>query len=364
MGTAVSSSRLRPSLRHKQLSASLAFAAILISACGRSGGLPEGSAPEATVQPELIGVAYGRLVDVYGLEVTANGEASMALYRRDVPIGSDIRDQREADSYITDAEIIYDFLAVDPDTLQPRLFIPRDMTGEQFAAAFAALDEELRNIAPMVFGEGTAALPFSVVPRNACLRLSFSGPLGIDDSFFVERGPDGAVTGLRNTVAVQLLRIVDDPEGPNGFVPMPVRVIVDGEPALFGADAMTEAERKSKTFDGAARRGGLPWRASGGSLVVSRARCDALASMPRMRIADLTGTVGPLLLRVPPAEAGALAGRRGSLAARGARFCGRRGRVSSCGWRPMRPVLTAASGERTAEPTDRAKVLQQLGSRM
>jgi hypothetical protein len=225
------------------LSASLFFAALLISACGRSGGLPEGAAPEATVQPELIGVAYGRLVDVYGLEVTANGEASMALYRRDVPIGSDIRDQREADSYITDAEIIYDFLAVDPDTLQPRLFIPRDVTGEQFAAAFDALDEELRNIAPMVFGEGTAGLPFSVVPRNACLRLSFSGPLGIDNSFFVERGPDGAVTGLRNTVAVQLLRIVGDPEGPNGFVPMPVRVIVDGEhlvldPVLLGTEGV------------------------------------------------------------------------------------------------------------------------------
>jgi len=199
--------------------------------------------PEATVQPELIGLEYGRLVDVYGLSVAPDGPSDIVLFRRDVVVGGNIRDQREANSAITDQEILYDFIAADPDTLQPRLLIPRDIEGAQFAAAFDALDDELRSVAPMVFGEGRPGLPYSVVPRNACLRLRFSAPLGIDDSFFVERGDDGAVTGLVNTQAVQLLRIVDDPNGPNGFVPMPVRIIVGDDfllldPVLLGTEGL------------------------------------------------------------------------------------------------------------------------------
>ena len=77
-------------------------------------------------------------------------------------------------------------------------------------ADFEALDDELRSVAPMRFGEAAPGVPFTVVPRNAGIRLTFSAPLGVDDGFFVEReggDPEGAVTALRNTEAVQLLRI-------------------------------------------------------------------------------------------------------------------------------------------------------------
>jgi len=201
-----------------------------------------GSAPGATVQPELTEVAYGRLVDVYGLRV-ADGEATVDLFQRDVLIGGNIQDERPTGSNLSDAEITYDFISADPDTLQPKLFIPRDIDGVEFGAAFDALDDELRTVAPMLFGEGGPGVPYSVVPRNAGIRLSFSADLGIDDSFFVERDADGMVIGLRNTGAVQLLRIVDDPTQPNGFVPMPVRIIVGSDhllldPVLLGSEGL------------------------------------------------------------------------------------------------------------------------------
>ncbi|HEB51904.1 MAG TPA: hypothetical protein ENI87_01485, partial [bacterium] len=218
--------------------------ALAFTACSGSGGTIGSSTTGETVQPELVRVEYGRLVDVYGLKVLPDGTAIPDLYRRDVVIGGDIQDQRPTGSNLSDSEILYDFLAADPDTLQPRLFIPRDMAGDEFRTAFEALDDELREVTPMLFGTGGPGVPYSVVPRNAAIRLSFSAPLGIDDSFFVERDETtGAVTALRNTEAVQLLRIVDDPNGPGGFVPMPVRLVVGErtltlDPVLLGTEGL------------------------------------------------------------------------------------------------------------------------------
>jgi len=209
---------------------------------GGGGALTGNSTVGATVQPELSGIEYGRLADIYGLQVTPEGTA-IALFQKDVVIGGNIQDQRPTESNLTDPEILYDFIAADPDTLQPRLFIPRDVTSDEFADAFEALDDELRSVSPMLFGDGGAGVPYSVVPRNAAIRLSFSAPLGIDDTFFVERAANGQVTALRNTEAVQLLRIVDDPTQPNGFVPMPVRIVVGDsqlvlDPVLLGTEGL------------------------------------------------------------------------------------------------------------------------------
>lgn len=212
-----------------------------LAACGGGGGGSTGGAG-TTTQAQLQRVEFGRLVDVYGLEVTPQG-AIPSLYRKDVVIGGNIQDQRPANSNLRDDEITYDFLGTNPDSLQPRLFIPRDANSPEFAAAFAALDDELREVAPMVFGQGGAGFPYSVVPRNGAIRLKFSAPLGVDDSFFVERDAQGLVTGLRNTEAVQLLSIEGDPTQPNGFRPLPVRVIVQDDvlvldPVLLGTEGL------------------------------------------------------------------------------------------------------------------------------
>jgi len=225
----------------RSLVAVLALAAM--AACGGGGG--GGSSPTGEAnsgQAELQRVEYGRLVDVYGLRITG-GDSVQELYQKDVLIGSDIEDQRGAGDALRDDEILYDFFGSDPDTLQPRLFIPRDVTSAAFKSAFDALDDRVREVSPMAFGGGGPGLPFSVVPRNAAIRLVFSAPLSVDDSFFVERDTAGFVTGVRNVEAVQLLKIVGDPAQPNAFVPLPSRVVVQGrgiviDPVLLGTEGL------------------------------------------------------------------------------------------------------------------------------
>ncbi|MCU0864770.1 MAG: hypothetical protein MUC36_13340 [Planctomycetes bacterium] len=211
---------------------------MLVAAACSGGGAGTGQpAPGSTTQPELLRVQYGRLVDVYGIRVTPQG-AIQDLFQRDVVIGANIEDQRPTNSTLRDDEVTYDFQGTDPDTLQPRLFIPRDMAGGDFKLAFDQLDDELREVTPMLFGQGGAGTPFSVVPRNAALKLTFSAPLGVDDSFFVARDAQGRVTGLRNTEAVQLLSIEGDPALPNAFVPLPVRVIAQAQSPVLVLDAV------------------------------------------------------------------------------------------------------------------------------
>ena len=194
--------------------------------------------PCTTTQPELVRVESGRLVDVYGLE---NG--LITRYRDDVLVAAGIEDERPSTSEAGDNEITYDFFGTDPDTLQPRLLITRPLGSEAFRSAFDALDDGLRSVTPMRFGQAGRGTPFSVVPRNAALRLTFSAPLGVGDDFFVERDGGGRVVGLRNTEAVQLLSIVREPGQPEAFVPLPVRVIAREralvlDPVLLGGEGV------------------------------------------------------------------------------------------------------------------------------
>ncbi|MBL8729677.1 MAG: hypothetical protein JNM25_14705 [Planctomycetes bacterium] len=218
------------------------LASLVLVGCSSGGGSVDPSGAVTTTQAELQRVEFGRLVDVYGLQNSASG-STIELFRRDVLIGSNIRDERSSSDNLTDAEITYDFLGADPDSLQPRLFIPRELGSPAFQTAFDALDDQLREVAPMVFGSSGPGNPFGVVPRNAGIRLTFSRPLGIDDSFFVERDANGQVVALRNTEAVQLLQIVGDPTQPNAFKPLPVRVIVNDrtlvlDPVLLGSEGL------------------------------------------------------------------------------------------------------------------------------
>jgi hypothetical protein len=279
---------LLPRCPNRSGKSSIALAvALALSACGGGGGGPTGGTTPAT-QAELLRVEFGRLVDVYGLQVTA-GEAIPVLFQRDVVIGGNIQDQRPTNSSLRDDEVTYDFTTADPDTLQPALFIPRDVTGSDFRTAFDALDDQLREVTPMLFGEGGPGFPYSVVPRNGGIRLTFSGSLGVDDGFFVERDAQGMVTGLRNTEAVQLLKIVGDPTQPNGFVPMATRVVVRDnvlvlDPVLLGSEGLQYQAQNNAA--------GLPESpdSNGANIRVALALEGPLA-IPRLRAgqSDLTG---------------------------------------------------------------------------
>ena len=216
--------------------ATFAGLALLAAGCGGGGG-STGGAGAGGSQASLVRVEFGRLADVYGYD--AGGQ--IELYREDVLIGPNIEDERSNNEIKRDEEVFYDFFGSDPDTLQPRLLIPRALTSTAFADLFAALDDEVRTIAPMVSGSNLPGRPFGVVPRNAAVRLVFSGKLGIDDAFFVQRNNSGQVTGLRNTEAVQMLQIVGDPTQLGGLTPIPARIIVGEttltlDPVLLGSE--------------------------------------------------------------------------------------------------------------------------------
>lgn len=224
--------------RRRSAGSVLAMASLLVAAaCSRSGGGDTADLAAAKIRLER--VEFGRLVDVYGL----GDDGSLALFERDVVIGTNVEDERPPESTVADSAIRYDFFGADPDTLQPRLLIPRALGSAEFAAAYAALDDQLRAVEPILTGTGGPGRPYPVVPRNAALRLTMSAPLGVGDDFFVERDASGRVVGLRNTEAVQLLRIAGDPAQSNAFVPLPVRVIAKAntfvlDPVLLGSEGI------------------------------------------------------------------------------------------------------------------------------
>jgi len=224
---------------------------MMLAACGGGGGGGSGTPIGNGGRAQLSRVEYGRLVDVYGLLRTDQG-LTFSLFQSDVVIGPDIPDERGTNDNTPDDQITYDFVSANPDTLQPRLFITREIGTPAFNDAFARLDANLRSITPMLFGEGSASHPYSVMPRNAAIRLTFTASLGIDDAFFVHRNAQGLVDGLRNTEAVQLLQIVGDPGNTQGtaFRALPVRIVPRDnvlilDPVLLGSEGIQYQTRNN-----------------------------------------------------------------------------------------------------------------------
>lgn len=213
--------------------------------CGGSGGGGGGSGDVGTNNgnARLVAVRFGRLASVLGYRSTPAGTVIEEV-SDNVLIGPDIQDERPPGSTLRDAEILYDFLAADPETLQSRILIPRVIGTSEFNNAFDALANRAQRLAPAVFGEDIAVQPFTVVPRNAAFELEFSESLGISQDFFVVRDEFGNITGQRNTEAVQLLEIRSDPTDnfPAGdFRVLPARIVPDGnrliiDPVLLGTE--------------------------------------------------------------------------------------------------------------------------------
>ncbi len=235
-----------PSLRRGLACLGLLVAMSWLTACGGGGGKaanlntggPGGNAA-------LVSVHQGRLVDVFGLRQV--GALSLQeLYQRDVLIGSNITDQRDGNSNLKDNEILHDFTNTNPDNLQPRLLITREIGSIEFKNAFDALDAGVRLISPDQFGRDTSVVPYPVVARNAALRLTFATDLGITDDFFVDRDINGQIIGVKNTEAIQLLNIVGDPtdaQDAGDFQIIPSRFVVRGnqilvDPVLLGGEGL------------------------------------------------------------------------------------------------------------------------------
>lgn len=221
----------------RSLAALALLSTLWLGACSGSSGTTAGASGDA----DLLSIRVGRLVDVYGLTTVA-GTKTIELFQRDVVIGPDIQDQRGGNSSKRDEEITYDFIGVDPETLQQKLLITRALGSEEFEEAFAALGVQAMEVAPGVFGQDTNTQPFDVVPRNGGFLLTFSKDLGLSEDFFVSRDPQGNIVGIRNPEAVQLLEILGDPNDgdPTGdFRLIHARIVYRGnqillDPVLLG----------------------------------------------------------------------------------------------------------------------------------
>ena len=217
MKTAALFSQFRPAQFHLSKVSVVSVLALslglFLGSCGGSGGSSDGGNAAASGGADLLAIHVGRIADVYGLDQDSNGRSNgqILLFQQDVLIGPDIQDERDVNSNKSDEEITYDFIGVDPDTLQPKLLITRVMDSAAFKDAFARLDDKATLIDAAHFGQDNTLQPFSVMPRNAALRLTFSKDLGLDRDFFLERDANGQTIGIKNPSAIELLEIVGDP---------------------------------------------------------------------------------------------------------------------------------------------------------
>ena len=250
-----------------------------------SGGGGAGDLPKPDGNAQLERIEYGRLVDVYGLERTDSG-LIFARHASDVLIGANIEDGRDTGSLEADERVDYDFVGVDPNTLQPRLFIPREIGTDAFATLLDRADDALTEVVQRRADRADPSRPFSVVPRNAAIRLSFSRPLLVDDDFFVARDEQGRVSGIVNNEAVQLLEVVGDPQGDpaQAFRPIGTRVIVRDtqlilDPVMLGTEGEQYGVRNNAS--------GLPESSNpqGANVRVALA-LDGLLAIPGLRVDD------------------------------------------------------------------------------
>lgn len=244
----LTSSPLRTNARGSGLAAAaLMGAALLLGGCSGGGGSTSSAGTPGGI--EMAKVEFGRLFDVYGLDPSG----AIALFQKDVLVGSDIRDGRPTNSSLPDAQVSYDILSSDPDTLQPRVLIPRPLGSQEFKEKFEALDDKVREVTPAQFAKTPPTQPYSVVPRNAGIRLTFTGNVGVTDGFFVERDETGKIVGQINTEAVQVLEIVGDPTDetaagdfrviPTRVVPRANQLILD--PVLLGSEGLQYQSRNN-----------------------------------------------------------------------------------------------------------------------
>lgn len=214
----------------------------VMAAC--KGG--EAGVDAANGRPELVSVEVGRVVDVYAYRRSASSptlgnadrrvrlQREIVLIAKDVIVGANVTTEPlfdAAGNEVPGAD--YEFLPFDKAVGHEELLILWDdrQTGltngedKKFAAALAAAQTGLSTIPPSYRGQNTLTRPIPVVPRNAALRLRFSGPIQADAAFFAD-----------NPSAIQLLEFKGDPaviDPANAFRLLPYRAIPSGDSIIL-----------------------------------------------------------------------------------------------------------------------------------
>ena len=108
--------------------------ALLLPGCRSQPGHGDVHEPGREAGEVLI-VHYGQLVDLYGLR-SRNGTSVIELFRTDMLVGPEIQDKQVDPSTLDPAKVRYDFLPSNPDTLQPRLLINREIDTRRVAVRY------------------------------------------------------------------------------------------------------------------------------------------------------------------------------------------------------------------------------------
>lgn len=215
----------------------------VLAACG--GG--KAGIDAESGRPSLVSVEIGRVVDVYAYRrataVPTDASAAdrrerskrdLVLIERDVVINPNLTAEPLFDAAGNEvASADYEFLPYDKAVGHEELLILWDdrattlAQGEdkKFASALSAAKTGLPAIPASYRGQNTLTRPIPIVPRNAALRLTFSGPVQANSQFFAD-----------NPSAIQLLEFKGDPsvvDPANAFRLLPYRAIASGNTVVL-----------------------------------------------------------------------------------------------------------------------------------
>lgn len=208
---------------------------LIAAACGGSSNNSANSGVVAN-KPQLLGIDYGRLVDVYAYRRldASRGDRRDRFNRQTVLIAKDvIVDPNLESQQLFDAggaevsSADYQFRPFDINTGHEELLILWDDQTEssRFQAALDRAQSNLQELGAAYRGQNPVSRPIPVAPRNAAFRLRFSGKLAIDSSFFQV-----------NPSAVQLLEFRGDPKVVSpveAFRAVPFRVLPQGDSIIL-----------------------------------------------------------------------------------------------------------------------------------
>lgn len=208
----------------------IAVALAALTACDGSSNV--GQVGQDGAQPSLVSVEIGRLVDVYSFQLASPGanpdrrlraNRRLELIAENVVVNASI----ESDSLFDAAgqrvaNANYEFLPFDKALGHEQLVIlwdDRPGTDEtaKFADALENAQIGLQQLPASYRNQNTSSRAIPIVPRNAAIKLNFSGPLNVTPEFF-----------LANPSAVQVLEFKGDPDivdPVDAFRILPYRVV-------------------------------------------------------------------------------------------------------------------------------------------
>lgn len=232
----------------------LAALAMAVTGCN-GGGKPVKQKGGGASGLRLLKVEYGRLVDIYAYrrvdpkipdrrEVT---NRKPVLIERDVVVSPSIETEPLFDSVGEERVAAnFRFLPFDVAVGHEELLILWDDTvageRERFRAALEKARGGLAELPAAYRDQNVVKRPIPVVPRNAALRLTFSGPLPVSTAFFEA-----------NPAALQLLEFEADPKTTSpdrAFRPLPKRVIVRGDTLIVDTTLIGRESRNGQTSVG------------------------------------------------------------------------------------------------------------------